>query len=80
MLPWSPHCCGVQDVVAFFGQQPVGFFDLTPPPIMYMCSTFLFRCGYVMRKMAKFVCDPMRMTVVGPADIVSIITCCAVGC
>jgi hypothetical protein len=33
-----------------------------------------------MRKMAKFVCDPMRMTAVGPADIVSIITCCAVGC
>jgi len=33
-----------------------------------------------MRKMAKFVCDPMRMTVVGPADIVSTITCCVVGC
>uniref|UniRef100_A0A0A9G2W6 Uncharacterized protein n=1 Tax=Arundo donax TaxID=35708 RepID=A0A0A9G2W6_ARUDO len=33
-----------------------------------------------MRKMAKFVCDPIRMTVVAPSHIVSIITCCAVGC
>jgi hypothetical protein len=30
--------------------------------------------------MAKFVCDPVRMTVVGPEDIVFIITCCAVDC
>jgi hypothetical protein len=47
---------------------------------MYMGSTLLFRCGCVIRKMAKFVCDPVRMTVVGPEDIVFIITCCAVDC
>jgi hypothetical protein len=70
----------MQDVVVFSGQQPVGFLDLTPLPIMYTCSTLLFRCGCVMQKMAKFVCDPVRMTVVGPADIVFIKTFCAVGC